>query len=95
MGFARQEYWSGVPLPSPGFPQCLSNARYTTPAGAALVAQMLKNLPAVQEIQVQSWFGKIPWRKEWQLTPVFLLEEVRGQKSLVGYSPWSRRVEHA
>ena len=21
MGFSRQEYWSGVPLPSPGFPE--------------------------------------------------------------------------
>ena len=35
---------------------------------ASLVAQMVKNLPAMQE----SWVGKIPWRREWQPTPVFL-----------------------
>ena len=33
------------------------------------------------------WVGKIPWRKAWQLTPVFLPTESHGQRSLVGYSP--------
>ena len=32
--------------------------------------------------------GKIPWRRAWQSTPVFLPGESRGQRSLVGYSPW-------
>ena len=27
-------------------------------------AQIVKNLPAMQETQVQSWIGKIPWRSE-------------------------------
>ena len=40
------------------------------------------------------WVGKIPWRKEWLPTPVFLLEEFHGQRSLAGYSPWDRRVGH-
>ena len=31
--------------------------------------------------------GKIPWRREWQLAPVFLPEESHGQRSLEGYSP--------
>ena len=31
---------------------------------------------------------KIPWRKEWQLTPVFLPGEFHGQRSPVDYSPW-------
>ena len=35
---------------------------------ASLVAQMAKNLPAIQE----TWVGKIPWRRAWQPTPVFL-----------------------
>ena len=35
------------------------------------------------------WIGKIPCRRKWQSTPVFLLEESRGQKSLVGYGPWA------
>ena len=36
------------------------------------------------------WVGKIPWRREWQPTPVFLPREFHGQRSLAGYSPWSR-----
>ena len=32
--------------------------------------------------------GKIPWRRIWQPTSVFLPRESHGQKSLVGYSPW-------
>ena len=35
-----------------------------------------------------SWVGKIPWRRKWQPTPVFLPGESHGQRSLVGYSPW-------
>ena len=31
--------------------------------------------------------GKIPWRRAWQPTPVFLPGESHGQRSLVGYSP--------
>ena len=37
------------------------------------------------------WVGKILWRKEWQPTLVFLPGEFRGQRSLVGYSPWGHR----
>ena len=33
------------------------------------------------------WVGKIPWRKAWQPTPVFLPGEFHRQRSLVGYSP--------
>ena len=35
--------------------------------------------------------GRFPWRKEWQPTPVFLPGEFPGQRSLAGYSPWSRK----
>ena len=31
---------------------------------------------------------KIPWRREWQPTPIFLPGEFHGQRSLAGYSPW-------
>ena len=40
------------------------------------------------------WFGKMPWRREWQPTPIFLPGEFHGQRSLVGYSPRDRRVRH-
>ena len=42
---------------------------------ASLVAQRVKNLPAMQETWVQSLGWKIPWRRAWQPTPVFLLGE--------------------
>ena len=35
-----------------------------------------------------SWVGKIPWRRKWQLTPVFLPGESHGQRSQVDYSSW-------
>ena len=34
------------------------------------------------------WVGKIPWRRKWQPTPVFLPGESPGQRSLLGCSPW-------
>ena len=37
------------------------------------------------------WVRKIPWRRAWQPTPVFLPGESHGQRSLVGYSPWGRK----
>ena len=37
------------------------------------------------------WVGKIPWRRKWQPTPVFLPGESHGQRSLGGYSPWGRK----
>ena len=61
---------------------------------ASLVAQMVKNLPAMQEAIFDPWVGKIPWRKEWLPTPVFLPGEFHGQRSLVGYSLWGHRVRH-
>ena len=37
----------------------------------------------------------IPWRREWQSTPVFLPGEYHGRRSLASYSPWgSQRVWH-
>ena len=48
---------------------------------------MAKNLPALEEIRVQSLVRKIPWRREWLSTPVFLPGESLGQRNLGGYSP--------
>jgi len=33
------------------------------------------------------WVGKMPWRRAWQPTPVFLPGESHGQRSMAGYSP--------
>ena len=48
----------------------------------------------MQEMQVLPLGGKIPWRTKWTPTPVFLPEVFHRQRSLTGYSPWGRRVEH-
>ena len=37
------------------------------------------------------WVWKIPWRRKWQSTPVFLPGESHGQRSLASYSPWGRK----
>ena len=37
------------------------------------------------------WVGKIPWRRAWQPTPVFLPGESQAQRRLAGYSPWGRK----
>ena len=37
------------------------------------------------------WVGEIPWRWKWQHTPVFLLGQSHGQRSLVGSSPWGHK----
>ena len=34
------------------------------------------------------WVGKIPWRREWLLTPGFSPGKSHGQRSLVGCGPW-------
>ena len=69
---------------------------------ASLVAQMVKNLPECRFINAEDiacslpqsmgdgfhpWVRKIPWRRAWQPTPVFLPGESHGQRSLVGCSP--------
>ena len=41
---------------------------------ASLVAQLVKNLPAMWETWV--WIGRIPWRREWLPTPVLFPGEL-------------------
>ena len=37
------------------------------------------------------WVGKIPWRRAWQPTKVFLPGKSHGQRNLAGYSSWGRK----
>ena len=37
------------------------------------------------------WVGKIPWKRKWQPTLVFLPGESHGQRTLAGYSPWGHK----
>ena len=60
--------------------------------GASQVALVLKNPPASAGDRRNSGsipdrkVRKMPWRRAWQPTPVFLPRECHGQRSLVGYS---------
>ena len=51
---------------------------------------MVKNPPANagdRRHGLDPWVGKIPWRRKWLPTLVFLPGKSSGQRSLVGYSP--------
>ena len=37
------------------------------------------------------WVRKIPWRRKWQSTPVFLPGKSHGRRGLVGYHPWGHK----
>ena len=77
----------------------LENVSPLKSSWASLVAQTVKNPPAMRETWVPSWVGKIPWRRKWQATPIFLPGESYGQRSLAGNSPWgckeSRVTKHS
>ena len=52
---------------------------------------MVKHLPKCRKPGFSLWVGKIPWRRKWQPTPVFLPGKSHGRKSLVSYSPRGRK----
>ena len=150
MGFSRQEYWGGLPCPSPGnLPNpgikavsltspVLEGRFFTTGLRkwalprkpmiqdahlqkrwrikhkhihvhshtteqstmkqfcmsftmSSLIAQLVKSLPAMQETRLNPGEGKIPWRRKWQPTPVFLPGEFHEQRNLVGCSSWGHK----
>ena len=51
----------------------------------------VQNCPQCRKPVFNPWVEKIPWRREWQSTAVFLPGEFHGQTSLVGYSSWGRK----
>ena len=59
------------------------------------VALVAKNPPANagehKRHGFDPWVGKVPWRRKWQPTPVFLRGKFHGQRSLASCSPWSRK----
>ena len=76
MGFSRQEYPSGLPLPSLLLRWC---------SGKKSVCHCRRHV-------FHPWVRMIPWRRKWQPTPVFLFEESHAQEDyLMGYSPWCHR----
>ena len=51
---------------------------------ASLLLKIASSLPFF-------WAGKIPWRREWLPTPVFLPGEFHGWRSLAGCGPWAHK----
>ena len=68
--------------PAPQFESINSLVLSLLSLWASLMAQMVKNMPAMWETRFDPWVGKIPWRREWQSTPVFLPGESHEQRSL-------------
>ena len=60
------------------------------PAGAS-VKNLLASAGDLRDVGSTPGSGRVPWRRKWQPTPVFLPGESHGQKSLVGYSPRGRK----
>ena len=52
---------------------------------------VVENLPVMQEHRLSPWVWKIPWRRKWQPTPIFLPGKSHGQRSLADYGPWGRK----
>ena len=76
VGFSRQEYWSGLPFPPPG----------DLPDPGIEPVSLCISCVVCFGVLIVLWVGKIPWRRKWQLTPVFLPGKSHGQRSLAGYS---------
>ena len=51
---------------------------------------VIKNPPAKKEMWDLALSGKMPWKRKWQPTPVFLLGNLM-DRSLMGYSPWGQK----
>ena len=54
---------------------------------ALVIKNPLANAGRCKRCGFDPWVGKIPWRRAWQPTPVFLPGESHGQRSLLGYGP--------
>ena len=70
----------------------LSTAPHTAPqvirTPLGLLADWVFRCQVLKTAKNQIAQLKIPWRRKWQPTPVFLPGQSHGQRSLAGYGPW-------
>jgi len=52
-----------------------------------VVKNPLANAGDTRDKGFDLWVGKLPWRRKWQPTPVFLPGKFQGERRLAGYSP--------
>ena len=69
----------------------MDNNKHINYDRASLMAQMVKNFPAMQESRVQSLSWQDPLDKDMATHSMFLSGESHGPRSLVSYSPWGRK----
>ena len=53
-----------------------------------MVNNLLANAGEAKDAGSIPWVRKIPWRRKWQPTALYLPGNFHGQRSLAGYSPW-------
>ena len=105
IGFSRQEYWSGLPFPSPGDLPYPGIKPLSSVLGGFFITEALRacshlisgstlhifNLTVLIVSGIILLFSKgSEWRRQWPPTPVFLPGESQGQGSLVGCRLWGR-----
>ena len=82
-------------LPAILIPACASSSPHfawcTLLLGASLIAQLVKNLPAIQETWVRSLSWEDPLEEGMATHCSILAWNLHEQRSLVGYSPWGHR----
>ena len=54
--------------------------------GGAVVKNPSANVGDVRNTEFDPWVRKVPWRRKWQSTPIFLPGKLHGQRNLVGYN---------
>ena len=84
----RSTYKTSLELQQNPFIPCLQLMLLPPHAQASLVAHMERVCLQCGRAGFDSWFGKLLWRREWQLTLLFFPGKSHGQRTLAGYSPW-------
>ena len=64
------------------------NSRYLGFSGGASSKESVYQCRRQNRLRFDPWVKKVPWRRTWQLTLLFLPGESHKQRSLEGYSPW-------
>ena len=96
MEFSSQEYWSGLPFPTPDLshpgiePLLPAFPTLVFPCGSDGFSCGSDCGLQCERPGFDGWAGKVPWRRAWQPTPVFLPGESPSTRNLKDYSPWGR-----
>ena len=88
MGFPRQEYWSGLPFPSPGDLPKPGIEPTSLVSPLALAGGFFTSRATEETLFILR--SSTCWRRKWHPNPVLWPRKFHGWRSLVGCSPWGR-----